>query len=229
VSGAPLERLEAAPEPSRDRPVPEFEVNGVEPVERAMAPTLRFRIRVMDPSQRPVYTIAASVLITVEPSKRSYDEAARERLVELFGAPERWATTTTSFRWAQADVLVPSFRGETTFDLPIACTYDHEIAAGKYFGGLDDGEAPLRFHFNGTIIYEGEEGTMQLLPIPWDCSVRYSMPLAAWKRMISLHYSQRGWIPLDAKTVERLARLKADRGAPTFDALVAELLDDEER
>jgi Family of unknown function (DUF6084) len=228
VSGPGLEQAEPVEE-RPERPVPEFEVIGVEPVQRALAPTLRFWVRVGDRSGRPVYTIAASVLITVEPAKRSYDDASRERLVELFGAPERWATTTTSFRWAQVDVLVPSFRDETTFELAVACTFDHEIAAAKYFAGLQDGEAPLRFHFNGTIFYEGEGGAMQLLPIPWDCSVRYSMSMRAWREMIALHYSQRGWIPLDRETIDRLARLKAQRGVPTFDALMTALLDEAER
>ena len=30
----------------------------------------------------------------IDPARRAYDDATRERLVELFGAPERWASTT---------------------------------------------------------------------------------------------------------------------------------------
>ena len=214
---------EASLEPP-DRPTPVFEVLGVDHVARAAAPTLRFEISVSDPSGRPVYTIALAALVTVEPAKRSYAPEERERMVELFGEPARWGSTTESFRWAQADVLVPRFTGETTFELPLLCTYDHEVAASKYLSGLSDGEAPLRFHFNGTVFYEADDGRLQLLTIPWDCNARFGMPVEAWRRMIEAHYPFRRWMALDAHTFERVARLRAERGLPTFDATIEALL-----
>ena len=68
----------------------------------------------------------------IEPARRAYDEDTRERLVELFGAPERWAVTTRSLVWAQLDVLVPAFTGTTIVTVPLACSYDLELAAAKY-------------------------------------------------------------------------------------------------
>ena len=111
-------------------------------MERAAAPTLSFAARITDPTSIEVYTVALSVMFTIEPGKRSYDADARERLAELFGEPERWASTTGAFRWAQVDVLVPSFTGEAGFEIQVPCTYDHEIAATKYFGGLREGVGP---------------------------------------------------------------------------------------
>lgn len=216
-----------APEAPASRPEPRFEILGAGHVERAAAPTLRFRVGVSEPSGRPIYTIALSALLTVEPAKRRYSEAERERLRELFGAPERWAATTESFRWAQADTLVPRFAGSTEFHLELPCTYDHEVAAAKYLAGLEGGEAPLRFHFNGSIFYEVGEGRLQLAAIPWDCSVRFAMPVAAWRAMIDEHYPFRRWIALDPRTVERLAARRAERGLPTFDAVVDELLSED--
>ncbi len=218
---------ERAGEEPTDRSLPEFEVLDAQPVERAASPTLRFEVRATDRSELPVYMIALSVLITIEPAKRSYDGPTRERLIELFGEPERWATTTTSFRWTQADVFVPGFAETTTFSIPVACTYDLEVAASKYFHGVEDGEAPLRFHFSGTVFYEAENGSMQQLRIPWDRSVRYSMPVAAWDEMIAAHYPYRAWIPVHTETLARLARRKATLGLPTFDATAAKLLDEE--
>jgi hypothetical protein len=227
TNGAPSE-TGAAPPAQPDRPAPEFEVVDVDHVERAVAPTLRFRITVTDASERPVYTIALSALITIEPAKRSYSPSERGRMLELFGEPERWGSTTENFRWAQADLLVPRFTGETTFELPVPCTYDHEVAASKYLGGLVDGHAPVRIHFNGTVFYEADDGRLQLLTIPWDCNARFAMPVAAWQRMIEAHYPFRRWMPLDAHTFDRLAALRAERGLPTFDATIDALLDDED-
>ncbi len=212
-------------EPTLDRPAPEFEVISSEPVERAAAPTLSFRVRVTEPSAAEVYTIALTVLITIEPAKRTYDDATRERLVELFGEPERWATTTTNFRWTQADVLVPSFTGSAEFAVSVPCTYDLEVASSRYFDGLSGGEAPLRFHFNGTVLYTGGGGGVQMLRVPWDRSARYAMPVDVWRRMIAEHYPFRSWMALDRDTLERLMRRKAERGLPTLDACVTDLLE----
>jgi Family of unknown function (DUF6084) len=211
--------------PAPDRPEVEFAVVGVAALERSAAPTLSFTVEAGESTGRRVYTLALSALIEIEPAKRRYDDAERERLVELFGPAERWANTTGSLRWAQADVLVPGFTGSTRFELRIPCTYDLEVASAKYFAGLEGGEVPLRFHFNGTIMYE-EEGRMQMVQVPWDRSTRFSMPLAAWRDLVAAHYPHRGWIPLHRETVDRLARLRAARALPDFDAAVRDLLEE---
>ncbi len=96
---------------------PEFAVLGVEVVEDAAAPTLRFRLGVSEPSQREIFTIALTAQINVEPARRDHDAATRERLVDLFGEPERWPATTHPFLWAQATTLVPTFTGAGMFTL----------------------------------------------------------------------------------------------------------------
>ena len=210
--------------PFASAPDPDFEVLAARAIERTAAPTVGFRLRVTDVSERKVFTIALTAVITIEPSKRTYDGEDRERLVELFGEPERWASTTTSFRWAQADALVPAFTGAAEFELIVPCTYDLELAAAKYFHGLGAGEAPLRFHFNGTVFYEADDGRMQIVQIPWDRSPQFRMPVSVWRSAIDAAYPFRSWVPVNADTVARLERLKAERGLPTFDAVVDELL-----
>jgi hypothetical protein len=224
AEAAPSEPRDARGEPAPDRPDPEFEVLSASPIERAAAPTMSFRLEARDVSGLRVHTIALTVLITIEPAKRRYEPSERARLVELFGEPERWAATTESFRWTQASALVPGFEAETSFALEVECSYDLELAAAKYFAGLDDGDAPLRFHFNGTVFYEAGGGRMQVVPLPWDRSTRFALPVATWQRMIVEHYPHRSWVPLDRRTVDRLIELKARRGLPTFDAAVEELL-----
>ena len=68
----------------------------VEPVPHAATPTLRFDLHVDEPAGREIHTIALTTQIQIEPARRAYDAETRERLVELFGAPERWASTTQS-------------------------------------------------------------------------------------------------------------------------------------
>jgi hypothetical protein len=203
-------------------PDPVFEVLGAEPVAHAAAPTLKFTLRVT--SEQPLHAIALSAQINIDPARRTYDEATRARLVELFGPAERWASTTRSFLWTQVGALVPEFTGTADFTLTVPCTYDLEISAAKYFYSLPDGEIPLTFHFSGTILYsEGEK--VQIAMVPWSCSAKYKLPVADWKAMMALYYPGGGWVRLETATLDRLQERKAQSGLPSFDACVAELLE----
>ena len=115
-----------------------------------------------EPEGREVYTIALRAQIMIEPAKRSYDDETKARLVELFGEPERWGTTTKPSLLAEIDVLVPAFTGTTTFTIPFRGSFDLELAAAKYFYSLPDGEVPLSFNFTGTVFYRAGDGRMQI-------------------------------------------------------------------
>lgn len=211
-----------------DRPDVAFEVLSAGSLERSAVPTLSFRAKISDASGIQVYTVALSALLTIEPGKRSYDADSRERLAELFGEPERWAATTGAFRWAQVDVLVPSFTGEAEFDVRVPCTYDHEIAATKYFAGLTDGVVPLQVHFNGTLFYRGTDGQLQMMMLPWDLSVRHELPVETWRSMIDSHYPEGSFVRVEEETLDRLRRLKTSAGTATYDAAIRGLLDGRE-
>ena len=206
-------------------PDPTFEVVGAEPVAHAAAPTLRFTLRVTEPAERSLHAIALSAQINIDPARRTYDAETRDRLVELFGPPERWASTTRSFLWTQVGALVPEFTGSADFTLTVPCTYDLEISAAKYFYSLPDGEIPLTFHFSGTILYS-EDGRVQIAMVPWSCSAKYKLAVADWKAMMALYYPGGGWVRLETATLDRLQERKAESGLPSFDACVAELLED---
>ena len=207
-------------------PDPEFAVLGARPVRYAAAPMLAIDLHVSEPSGRQVYMIALTIQLMIEPARRSYDDATRERLVELFGAPERWAVTTRSLVWCQLDVLVPAFTGSTTVSVPIACHYDLELAAAKYLHSLPDGEAPLALHFNGTIYYPRDDGGLQMVLVPWSKSTDFRMPVSVWRETIEHYYPNTAWVALRSATLESLQREKLRRGLPTLDACLEQLLDE---
>lgn len=221
TNGAPAPEAPSRPADAE----PEFEIVSVEPVARSVEPTLGFHGRITDASMRPIYTIALTAIVMIEPGKRSYADGEREKLLELFGTPERWAATTGGFRWANTQTMVHGFTGEGEFGLKVPVSYDMEIASSKYFGAIEDGDVPLRFHFNGSIFYERGDGQVQIAPVAWDRSERFLMPIDAWHRLSAEHHPNRGWIPLHTETVTRLEQLKAAMGAPTFDDCLAKILD----
>ncbi len=207
-------------------PEPEFQVLGATGRRHAAVPALDFDVHVTEPGGRQVYAIALTAQVMIEPARRAYDAETRERLVELFGPPERWTTTTRSLMWHQADALVPAFTGATTFRIAVPASFDMEVASAKYLNGLPDGEVPLAFNFNGTVHYRGDGGRLQMSLIPWACSAEFRLPVATWRELIEHYYPQTGWIALREPTLRALQREKAKRALPTLDACVAELLEE---
>jgi hypothetical protein len=216
-----------APPPAESAaPEPEFQVLAASARRHAAVPMLDFDVHVSEPGGRTVYMIALSIQVMIEPARRTYDPEAQARLVELFGPPERWATTTRNLVWTQVDVLVPAFTGSTTFKVPVPCSYDLEVASAKYFHGLTGGEAPLAFNFNGRVYYRDDASGLQMSLVPWSCSAEFRMPVEAWRELIEYYFPKTGWVPLHVDTLRALQAEKARRGSPTFDACVAELLGD---
>ena len=214
--------------PDGGTPAPEFSVVSAEAVKYAAAPTLKFALQAEDASGHEVFMVALVVQIHLDPVRRDYDDETRARLVELFGEPGRWAATTHSFQWAQVDVVVPAFTGTTTFEVPLACTFDLELAAAKYLYSLPSGAAPLSFHFSGSVFYRADDGRVQIVQIPWDRRAQFDFPVATWREMIDSYYPHSGWIALHRDTLDALASHKAERALPSFDACIAQLLEQEQ-
>jgi hypothetical protein len=203
---------------------PAFRVLDLEAVAHAATPTLRFHLHVDDPLGREVHTIALTTQIQIDPGRRTYDDETREKLVELFGAPERWAATTQSFPWATVSALVPGFTGATSFAVDVPCTYDLELAASKYFYSLPDGHVPLSFHLNGMVLYRGEADRLQVAQVPWACTTRWDMPVEAYKQAMAHFYPGGGWVRVHTGTLDALAARKAQLGLHSYDDVIAELL-----
>jgi hypothetical protein len=204
-------------------PALELEVLGAERALHVASPALHFRLRAREAARRDVYMVALSTLVHIDPGLRTHDPRTREQLVDLFGAPERWAATTTSIVWARVETLMPSFSSEVEFTLVVPCTYDLEVASARYLDALPDGEVPLSFHFSGRIFYRGEDGRLQIVLTPWT-SASYRLPVATWRAMINHHYPGSGFIRLQGDTLRALGLHKAREGLPTFDGAIADLL-----
>jgi hypothetical protein len=214
------------PELAPSIPEPEFEITGAAHVAFAAAPTMLFSARAADESGLEIQSIALTAQVMIDPAQRGYDPETRQRLAELFGAPESWAPSTSGLSWARVSTAVPSFTGVTTFGIEVPCTYDLEVAATKYFYAVRDGQVPLSFHFNGSVFYRGPGGALQVTPVSWSSSARYRMPIQTWRGMITEHYPGGGWIRVSDATLAALNERRGSRGLPSFDACLQELLEE---
>jgi hypothetical protein len=200
-----------------------FEVESAEAVQFAAAPTVAFTLRLS--SDRPVRSLALNTQIRIAPARRRYSARDQERLVELFGPPERWGEALRTFRWHQQGAFVPPFESSTSVELAVPCTYDLEVATAKYFYALDEGDVPLEFLFSGTVFYVDETGGLQAAQIPWECEAAYRMPVRAWRDAIENHFAGSAWLRLRDDVFDRLVAYKSGRSLPTWEATIEELLE----
>jgi hypothetical protein len=202
-----------------------FQVESAEAVAFAASPLLAFKLRITNADEEVrIQTIALRCQIQIESTRRKYNVGEQERLLDLFGEPERWSRTLRAMLWTHASVIVTPFQGSTLVDLPVPCTFDFNVAAAKYFAGLEDGEVPLNLMFSGTVFYEADDGALQVEQISWDKEAKYRLPVSAWKQMIDIYYPNLAWLCLRRDVFDRLSLYKMRRGIPTWEQAIDSLL-----
>jgi hypothetical protein len=204
-----------------------FAVLAAERAEHAAVPTLRFRLRVESVGGEPIRSVLLDAQVQIAARRRPYDTAAEDRLFELFGPPSAWGTTLRTLLWTRTTLVVPPFTGSTEVDLPVACTYDLEVAASRYFAALGDGDVPLEFLFSGSVFYGGEDGRLQTARLSWESEADFRMPVRVWKETMEHHFRGQAWLRLDKTSFDRLCTYKSREGLATWEDVLARLLPDE--
>jgi hypothetical protein len=203
----------------------DFQVESVEAVPFAVAPLLNFKLRVDNSNPDEwIQTVALRCQIQIEPTRRHYNAEEQEKMLDLFGEPERWGQTLKTMLWTHASTVVSPFQNSTTVDLPVNCTFDFNVAGTKYFAGLEDGEIPLLLLFSGTIFYEAEDGAIQIAQISWSKETQFRLPVRVWQEMMEHYYPNSAWLSLRRDAFERLQKYKMQRGIPTFEQALEKLL-----
>src|ERR1700722_8762347 len=140
-----------------------FRVMGVEPAARGLAPLLHFHFEVTHtPETEVVQAVILQAQIQIQSVHRPYDDEEKEKLIDLFGTPDRWGQTLRNRLWTHANATVRPFVQTTEAVLPIQCTYDLNVLATKFFYALKEGEIPLLFLFSGTVFYAAPDGRLQV-------------------------------------------------------------------
>jgi uncharacterized protein DUF6084 len=74
-----------------------FQIVGVETVQRALAPLLHFKLRVTAPAAETIQALIIQAQIQIQAPQRSYSMGEKEKLVDMFGTPERWGQTLDKY------------------------------------------------------------------------------------------------------------------------------------
>jgi hypothetical protein len=205
----------------------QFRVESVETVTSAAVPMMNFRIRVTNRGIEPVCVAALRCRIEIDASGRRYTTQDRERLKELFGETSPWGESSETLLWTSAAIIVPAFAESVLCEVAAPCSFDFNVTATKYFYGLQEGAAPLRFLFSGRVVYESQTGGLDSAPIAHE-QARYALPVHAWSEMMEHFYPASVWLRLPRETFERLYQYKIDSGIPTWEDVFERILPSQE-
>lgn len=203
-----------------------FQVERAEPEPFAVVPLLLFKLRVSQAPAGavPIHAVALRCQIRIEPAKRRYGTGEGERLLDLFGKPERWNQTLRPMLWTHTGCDVPPFTDSILVNLPVPCSFDFNVAATKYFHALEDGEVPLILLFSGAVFHESEDAGLQVAQIPWDREATFRLPVPVWKEMMERYYPNSAWLCLRRDVFDRLSEYKSRQGLPTWEQALESLL-----
>lgn len=203
----------------------DFQVTGVEAAARGLAPLLHFNLSIRNLAEvETIQSILLHVQIQVRSPQRLYNASEKEKLVELFGTPDRWGQTLRNRLWGVSATTVQGFTGAAEAVLPMPCTFDLNMAATKYFHALEGGEIPLLFLFSGSVFYQTQGGRLQVEPIPWNKECTYDMPLKVWQEMMDHHFPNSAWLSLHRDVFNDLCAYKRSQGFSNWEETISSLL-----
>lgn len=206
-----------------------FQIDGAEPQRFAASPHLLFKLRVTEAATpaaqpTPIHTVVLRCQVRIEPARRRYNAAEKERLFDLFGTPERWGQTLRPLLWIHVGAVVPPFLGSQTLDLPVPCSFDFSLAATKYFDALEEDGMPLCFLFSGTIFHQTADEVLQVAQISWEKEAFFRLPAATWRGMMDLYYPNSAWLCLRKDVFDALHHYRSRRGFSTWEQALERLL-----
>jgi len=207
----------------------DFRVTGVEAAARGLVPLLIFNLEATNtPAEEVIQSATIQAQIQFQCPQRAYNETEKEKLVELFGTPERWGQTLRNRLWTHASTTLGTFSGRTTARVAVPCTFDLNVSAAKYFYALEEGDVPLLFLFSGTVFYSAQDGRLQMQRISHEKECGWRMPVNVWRELMEEHWPNSAWITLHREVFDRLYEFKRRSGFATWEQTVEKLLADVE-
>lgn len=202
-----------------------FQIEGAEAVAHAAAPLIALKLRITNlPATEAIHTLTLRCQVQIEPAKRRYLPREQEKLLDLFGEPERWSRTVKPLLWMNTTVAVPGFTDNLLVNLELPCTFDFNVATTKYFHALNAGEIPVCVMFSGTVFYKGADDALQVAQVPWDREANFRLPVAVWKEMMDLYFPDTAWLCLRRDAFEQLYQYKMRHGLPTWEQAISRAL-----
>jgi hypothetical protein len=202
-----------------------FVGKGVELERHAMVPTLFLKVCISNttPSIK-VQNVLLQCQVRIEATRRHYAPEEIERLVELFGEADRWGEALQSMLWIHTSAQIPAFDSECHVNLPVPCSFDFNVAATKYFYGLESGDVPLTLLFSGTVFYRDTEDLLQMDQISWIKQAECRLPVRIWRELMDHYYPNSAWLRIDHEIFDQIYRYKRQNRFTSWNETLRALL-----
>ena len=167
--------------------------------------------RSTDDEPTTIPAIALRCQIRIEPTRRRYAPAEQERLLDLFGEPERWGQTLSEARSgpipASSSRRSPAVRS-SIFPFPARSismsprpnTFTPSKMAKSRSACCSAARSSTRTKMD----------SLQVSQIPWEKEATFRLPVSVWKEMIELYYPNSAWLCLGRDVFDRLYRYKSE-------------------
>ena len=198
-----------------------FRVEGAEPQRFAAEPLLDFRLHVAEAGTppTPIHAVNLRCQVRIEPARRSYSAAEQQRLVDLFGTPERWGQTVRPMLWTHVS--------------------SHAAAVHRQRPRGPAGAVQLRFQSGGDEVFRRPGGRRPAAVLslqrhhllrgggraacrwprsPWEKEATFRLPAATWQELMDLYYPNSAWLCLRRDVFDRLSPLQKPAGVADLGA-----------
>jgi hypothetical protein len=176
------------------------------------------------PATESIHSIMLQAQIQIQSAQPQHNTPGRKQPVERVGPPLQSRQTLRNALWAIASTNVGAFTGGTVIRLPVACTFDQNIAVTKYWYALENEDVPLLFLFSGTVFYAGPDGHLLVQPISLNKEATFRVPVESWRKLMDTQFPNSGWLYLNREAFERLYSYKCQHGLPNWEQVVERLL-----
>ena len=194
------------------------------PSAQTAAPGIVFRLRLENILSCRIHALGLRCHVQIDPRTRKHSPDEQSRLYELFGSAQQWERALRPVTWAHASTVVPSFDRQIEIDLPVACTYDLEVASAKYLHAIRTGYVPLTFAFSGTSFSLTDRSSLTIQPVPWDVEASFRMPSTVWRAAMDQFFPGGGWLRLKRDTIDRLQAFRGQQAMLSWDEAIGLLL-----
>jgi len=107
----------------------------------------------------------------------------------------------------------------------VPCSCDFNIAATKYFEGLEEGDAPLLLLFSGSVFWRDAAGDLQIAQIPHHKEASFRLPASTWQDMMRRYYPDGAWLRIGHELFCGLRGYQRQTRATSLDEALGRLLE----
>ncbi len=124
-----------------------------------------------------------------------------------------------------ASVTVPAFTDECVIDLPVGCSYDFNLAATKYFYGLEAGEFLCCCCSAARSSFATARATCRSVRSPNTRRPATVFPVGTWRALMERYYSGTVPLSLSREVFDEVYRFKRRHALASWDDTVRLLLE----